>query len=78
MTWNHRFASLQGTSRRWLGEDEDTLYLDTTWGQREGPPLGTNDIDKHDGWTPVRPRKNPLARLGEALAAGGLSAVASP
>lgn len=68
MTRDHRFASLNGSCRRWLPDEQELEpVLDTDFGRSaEAEPL-------QDGWASTVPRRQPLARLGDVITIGARS-----
>jgi len=67
MRHNHRFASLKGTDRKWLTEDD--LELDAEPAHDAATPVHQRmDAEaEHDGWKPIAPTQRSLARLGDVL-----------
>lgn len=76
MTWNHRFASLQGASRKWLSYQEFALEIDRDQYEDPDPPSVTDDREGCDDWMPLKPRRQPLARLKDVISGTGLAEVA--
>jgi hypothetical protein len=63
MTWDTRFASLKGPSRKWLSDDLE----DDHQSRAHADEAYAEDAAGHDGWAEIVPRGGAFARLADAL-----------